>query len=317
MKKWLDKLSSSIGMQIIFFVISNVIIFSMFFAGIEWVKFYKATKEDIVYDGTIVKEIESVTISENKLQLSGWALRVDSTNKKIKLALRPIEDSRAYLLETICEEDEEVSKFFSNDWNYGLVRFQTKIDRKKLKENICYEIILVLTYETILDGKKEECTCNVKTGRYLYNEQLYHYNPQEFIQPIFQDELLKQVVEEGELCLYDAEETAYVYRYKENFYWIAGNEFSFDSNNRTHMSYHIGTSQPEKLPEYRQVYKFENWDFYFEDREYVLEEDSEYRVAICAVPQGYPITYFYTAIYNPEKLIPIWYSYMYPAYNLK
>lgn len=315
MKELFKKLNSE-WLHISFFVVSMAIIFLLFLHGLEWITFHKATEEQIVIDTSTVKEIENVTINGKYLELSGWAIRINSINEEIRLALRPIDESKAYLLKTVCEIDETINNFFSEDWKYGKVRFQTEIERNKLKENVCYEIVLVLTYEAALDSYKEY-TRNIETGKYLYNEQLYSYNPQEFIKPVFEDELMKKVVEEGELCLYDAQETVYVYRYEEKFYWIVGSQFKFNSNNNAYIIYHVGTSQPEKLPEHRQIHKFENLDFYFADKEYVLEEKSDYRIAIREVPTGYPITYFYTGIYNTETKNSIWDSYIYPSYNLK
>jgi len=176
---------------------------------------------------------------------------------------------------------------------------------------VCYEILLEYSYEHwSADYKK-----SVRTGRYLYNGKVYTYNPMEYAPLHFDDELMQRVVNNGELCLLDSKNTVYVYKYENEFYWVMGDKFAFNTLGKTYISYHVGTSMPEKLPEEYQKYEFINKDFYFEDKEYKLEEETPYRVAVNQIPTEFPTIYYYTALYDEMQKSAIWKAYINPTYE--
>lgn len=314
MRKWLKKLNDNVKIQVGFFVVSMVIIFFIFVIGIEWIDYDKAINGKIVVDKNVSRNIGEIILDGDRLVLSGWILRQNSINKDISIALRTIDSKKEYLISTTQNRDELVSNYFSEEFDYGEVAFTAKIDRNKLEKNVCYEIVFVLKYKDLNDEK--DYKLNIATEKYIYNEKLYNYNPKEFIKPVFEDEFMNIVVTHGEMILYDESQTLYLYKHQDKMYWIAGEKFMFDDTERTYIVYQLGTSKIERLSSELQMFGFDNWDFYFEDNEYIFDNNSLYRVAVCGIPKNFPITYYYTAIYDLGKKTPKWEAYFYPTYVL-
>ncbi len=317
MKKWMEKLSNSIIAQVTFFLMVMTFLFSVFFIWVDRIHFNKATEGEIVIDMEVTNNINALSVTGEHFLLSGWVFRQNSVNKNIQIALCTEDKGKEYLFDTTQREQENLEDYFLTDWNYGNTAFEVEIDAKKIKKDVCYEVVIILTYEPLVDGEAHDLrTVNIATEKYIFNGQLYSYRVNQFIFPKFEDELMKRVVTAGDLCLYNAQESAYLYKYEDKLYWIAGENFTFNEQGKTYISYQIGTSLPERLATHRQEYGFENWDFYFEDREYSMKQDCGYRVAIMPMPEGYPITYYYTAIYDLENRIPLWGRIFYPTYNI-
>lgn len=285
-----------------------IVMFVLFFSEVDRITINRKLDEELI----TAREIENVTSIGNKLIISGWILRDKSVNMDVKIILKSLNGSKSYLVDTVLESDNIINKYFSENWDYGNIRFKAEIKKDKIKKDISYEIIIVFRYNTETVEKR----VNVETGKYIYNGKLYSYDPDKFVIPKFQDEWMKEVVENGEICFYDAEETVYIYKYKEKFYWIVGENFRFNKEGKTYITYQMWTTMPEKLPEHRKAHGYENWDFYFEDNEYVLTELSMYRVAVKNVPTNFPVTHYYTAIYDLTDNTFIWKKAFYPFYNL-
>lgn len=303
-------IKSNIFLQSILCIVLLIGIFALYRKAIDVVLDKKTIEREVSEDCHVMRCVNQVYEKENELILSGWVLRMGSVNKTLRIMLRDVVTGALIVSDASMSDNLKISRYYSETWDYGKIAFKATFNQYKIQENRGYEIIISLSYE--LPDVADRKYVNVSSNRYLYNGQIYEYNPMQFIKPVIQNAQLMDVIEKGELCLYVPDETLYIYKYLGELYWIAGENFSFASNNRTHISYHIGTSEIEKLPEHRREYKFDNLDFYFEDKEYILNNE-RFRVAVVAIPTDYPVTHFSTGVYDDSKQSMIWFSYFYPS----
>ena len=95
---------------------------------------------------------------------------------------------------------------------------------------------------------------------------------------------MDDVINNGVLKVYNNDHDAYVYQYGDKIHWLIGKEIPSD----TEVIYHIYTNEPEKLPEERQQYGFDNRGFSAD----VVEgrQCGDYRIFEADIPTGYNIT---------------------------
>jgi len=118
------------------------------------------------------------------------------------------------------------------------------------------------------------------------------------------------VFENGEKKIYQSQ---YITKYKENALrtakskeWkknsdrLLADEFYFEEDGLTYIQYHLDTSRIDMLPEDRlqNQWYWDNRGFVFEEMELLDKKLSPYRVAVCEIPNDYPVTCCWTGYHN-------------------
>lgn len=119
----------------------------------------------------------------------------------------------------------------------------------------------------------------ISTGTYIHGNEV-KYVPAGIPEPHDVGELIK----DGSLKAYNAENDVYVYQLPDKILWLIGNEIP----ERTEIIYHLHTNEPDKLPEARQKYKSDNLGFMADKAQYRFI--GNFRVYEALIPSEYPIT---------------------------
>lgn len=297
LKQFLKKIECNKRMQIVFFCVSMTVLFALFIPSILFLREKNNRKvlinKAIVVDHTTLNNVK-VNKKQNTIELSGWILRLNSKNKEVKIIFKAVNDSENVIIPTKLEQKIEIGDYFNSNYDFGNCAFFASVNETELRKDVCYELLFGYTYEenTIENSKK------ISSGKYLYNNELYCYNPTSFISPSFTDEWMNTVVLDGKLCFFDAEAGCWAYCYEDNLYFIVNDKFGVTEDRSHRMKFHIHTAQKELLPEDRQQYGFESKDFYFDEKEYVLSEESAYRVAVLNLSEAYEISYIEMGLYE-------------------
>lgn len=303
MRRFFEKLKDSLAYQFGFFLVSMAVIFTAYFLCVNKLEDKMDLDREVIEDIWMASEI---MYSAEENILSGWVLKNGVTMQKSKLILYDVVTGEKEVFALENYESEKAQEYFRQKASYGKAGFEGKIDFKKTEQDSCYEIIYALSYK---QNDQRSGKLNCSSGKYLYGNKLYSYNPLEFSEPEFVDDTMQEVVEHGEVKLYSEEQGIYIYQYKDMFYYIATDDFPFAKEGKTHISYHVRTSCNELLPEERQQYEFDNLDFRFENNELKFSTEENYRVAVAAVPSGYPVISIYFAIYDDATRTAIWGDY--------
>lgn len=260
----------------------------------------KILKRAVTEDNNVLSDITEVKESGKKLILSGWVIRLNTEKQEVSVVLSPVdaETEENIVIATKQAENAEVLTYL----NYLKQKptagsgFSAEVKQEKLVEDVCYEVLLYVTAE---QGTKY--IAKVSSQKYLYNGEVFPYNPLEFSAPEFADEQMKQVVEEGALLGYTMEHGAWVYQYESSLYWILDKNVGRNAEEDLYMFFHLNTSTPELLPEERKQYGFDNNDFLFQTYEIQNVEGTKYRVAVRSLEKEYAVSYISTGQYTVEK----------------
>ncbi len=301
------KIQQSRKKQVVFFLLIMVGLFAIYLPSITKIKEIREKenlgKQKVVTDYDILTNVENAKIEDGKIQLSGWAFRLNSKNSNIRVVLQAVDNSETKVFHTSMKEDRAVVERFVSDLDVGACRFLVEEDAKVLREDICYEIFIALDYiEEAENEETRELSRKVATGKYLYQGELYLYNPENYTEPQVTDEELLQVITEGTLRAYDLEMQMWVYQYGLQLYYIVNPSFGSMELNQIGIPVISHTSKTELLPEHRIQYGSVHLGFYYENREYEREGVFPYQVVKVTLSDKYPITYIATGFYkNTEE----------------
>ena len=298
-------------LQIMFFAISMVVIFCIYFPTSNWIEKNlvekKIVNRNVEMDSNILAQISDVYLENNKWSLFGWVLHLDSKLVNTKIVLREVDGTIHKVLKTKeikAQEIEEYAKYLELT-EYSNKGFTFDISKNSLEQNVCYEILIYVTYEEdVVKTEKgiekvivEEKSKKITTAKYFYNGEIYNYNPLEFRIPEFTDKQMVEVIKNGQLCQYDAQNGVWIYFYDNYLYWVLDTAIESNKEDNLYMFFHFNTSKKERLPEHRREYGWDNRDFSFKDKELNLIEESVYKVARVDLEMEYPITYITTGHY--------------------
>lgn len=297
-KRFLRNLEESRKKQVVFFFICMCLLLVFYFGLSENMNVKKKIQAysefDVLYDIALSKE--------KTTEIDGCVVLLDSFDIQVRNVILIDTTSSKRVVLTTTEKETDMCKSTVNDIQHTAYEFITDINTKKIENNLCYEIFLQIQSKY---GK------NIfklfETKRYLFNGQIYEYNPLLFDAPIVGDDNIDCVINNGVLCAYDLEHDCYVYKFQDELYWIINKESELLSKTgKTEMPYHLYTYDNSYLPEDRVVYGYDNLGFFFEDKEYTTENNSNYRVAVINIPQTYPPTYISSGIYDDKQDQWIW-----------
>lgn len=248
-------------------------------------------------DYNLLSQVETVSSEKGKVMISGWALRRNSKNQEIYLMLQSEDKEEKILLYTDCKERADVDDIMNHEYDYGETGFTAKIQEKELKKDRSYEILLVLEYE---ENGKSKIQKKVTTNRYIYNGELYRYQPEDFVKPEISQAEIKEVIDNGKLYDCDAEKGGWIYEYQGMMYWILDGK-QFEGLKAPSVPCDIYPVHGEDVPTERmELYQMRGYDYYeiyLNDTHQVQERDKTYYVISLELPK-YPISYMKTGSYG-------------------
>lgn len=291
-------------MKIIFCLVSMAMIFLMYIPAKHIVKQEASLNKMTSLDFSIYTDVVACNLNSGELSVSGWAINAGNDVKDISVFLRPTKGNEKLMKTTLLdsEEAEEYAKYLDLTNSSQKFGFVANIKEGKLKENISYAILLRIVYETE-SGIKEKI---ISTSKYLYNEKLYSYRPEETQLPDIENEEIARAMTEGILYAYSAENRAWVFQYNNCLYWVLDSSIEKNRDENLYMYVHLYTSKDEFLSENRKQAGYENWDFFFSKREITLNENKQYRVAKVELSTSMPITYISIGHYVVETRTSHW-----------
>lgn len=154
--------------------------------------------------------------------------------------------------------------------------------------------------ETVLDGEKFIASVEpvdgelyvqfrgyrpIATSVYVHNGEIT-YVPINTSEPIVNNTDIEFIVKVGTPMAYNAEYNAYVYQVGKRLYWLIGEDFDAS------VIYHLYTTEPDKLPEDRQQYGFDNRGFRNGSEKELTKTMNcgRYRVFTDIIPSEYKVT---------------------------
>ncbi len=307
-KGFLKKLEQNKKLQVIVFVVSMVVIIGVYILGTKYAENSRTkiniSEQKVTVDFETLAIVENVGIKDKQFEFSGWGLKVNKNIVDMKLVLQATDGSDLQVINVENVERNDIVSHYKVDWNYGVCGFIGYIKKKSVQENVCYEIQLIFDYKEEQTEESIQVSRKVSIDKYLYNGNLYEYNPQEFVQPKVEDEWVNKVIKYGKLCGYTLENDLYIYQYENQLVWMVSSEYEFLDENM-YVPYHIYSTEVSKLPEDRQHMGYDNRDFYFVNDEIVID-NTEYRVAVKELPEEYVISKIVTGVYDVALQKWVW-----------
>lgn len=252
-------------------------------------------EQSAVHDLNTIVNIETAKVENGRIRLVGWALRLNSKNENISLVLQPTNGAKAVLFEADTFIREEINELFDEIWEFGECGFEVDKRDKKIEEDVCYEIMLSLEYTEEVEGDNAIKRQKVLTNYYLYENELYPYNPEIFEMPLVDDAELKNVILNGKVRLYSPEHNIWIYQYDRKLYYFW--ESQYDSLEEENIGIPVIMSVLDKKTEQGKEgeYVQENLGFFFENREY---DSEKIQVVVVPLETEKPIGYISTGIYD-------------------
>lgn len=244
-------------------------------------------------DYRIATCVESVKLEDGELLLTGWGLRVNSKNSIIDVVLKSTDEGAEEVLLTESIIREDVNKYFDPKWEFGESGFKARISEKKLGKNKCYEILLVLAYN---GNESKEERKKVETNRYIYNNELYCYNPTEFVEPQVKNFDVTKAIKNGKLCVYDLKKQIWVYEYDGELFWIIKSSNIQGLSARPEIPMFVYTTQREMILDDKGEADY--FGYYFNEEDLNAVDESDFLIHKMRIPDDHPVISIQTGIYN-------------------
>ena len=294
-KKFLKILESSKKKQIVFFVVSMLVLFITYAQMREYYRIKNAINISTLEDYKVLFNITEMKTDIKSLYISGWGFRLDSEVNNMWILLES--SSNTVIMDTQkWNEDEETL--------YSDAYFTAESDLKKINENECYKIYLAVhcSYEDE-GGGSVSGTRKVFTGKYLYNNRLYQYDPLLFVEPEVESDNMKTIIAGGKLLFYDEEIGIWIYLFEQNMYYITNLDFQFSDIEETYFPCHVYEFEGNEVLGSASDYQMRNMDFYFEKNEWLI--DNSYKIARITLPNR-SISWIKTGVYNVDRKAWYW-----------
>lgn len=299
---WIEKNNKR---KISFCFISLVLMVCVYYPSMSFLKTTKKyeiiSQKEAVIDYNVLMSIDKLDKDENGLNLSGWTMLSDATYADIYLILKSMDDEKETIFPV--EKIDRNDIFYADYKNeaYDATGFFVQISNEAQEENLCYEIYFALEYFYGNRGVKESNQLDLKkviSGKYLYNGEIYNYNPNGFTPPDIVDEELREVITKGTIRHYDNEEKLWIYHYKNELYFILNSRFGSMADAKIGFPVMPRTFQVDLLPEERKQYGFDHIGFFYENVEYQRIGILPYLVVKVSLPKDYKVTYVSTGLYD-------------------
>ena len=246
-------------------------------------------------------QIEKAVIDKNTLYLNGFAFEYNRAPATPKIMLRTTSSGELTPFSVKYGSTRtDVNDYFLSEYDYTNVGFEASGNIIPDEE---YEIMI-----------RWPLSITVSSGVFITGEDVHYVShvisPSEELS-LTEPELSYDFVLNGTLLLYRPDFHLWIYQHKNALYWIADKEFQFEDNNETYIQLMIETTQVDKLPIYRQIYRNDNIGGFFEDYE-LTGDFGNYRVMKRVLPTEYSITSVMTGYYKNKAWI--WKNYFRPIY---
>lgn len=299
-KKWFRSVEESRKKQIIFFCVSMAVIIGLyipFFSQMRNMRDVNIIKEQqIAYDYEFLYDFESIENQNDKINFKGWAFRLGKTNTRIGIVLSATDGSDEEVLLAGRTERNDVDEYLNTET--GQCGFYADIKADKLEKDVCYEVQIAVQYENDID---ERVCVRTDTKKYLYNSQVYEYDPTNFVIPQLVEEELVEVITNGTLCTYSMEKRVWIYIHEGRLYCIADANYWVPLEEVPSVPNVFFTLHDELVPEERKekydTRGFDSLEIYPTEENYYAGVDAVYCVTSVPLPE-YPITYVRTGTYG-------------------
>lgn len=290
-KKFLNMLKNSVIMQGVFCVICLTFIFLLY----KPVSDIVISSKPITVDYNVISNIETVQCEEGKIKISGWVIRNNSKNRKVKLVLEPsTQNKKNIVIDARLKEDKNISNFFFEGSGCDAERFEASFSGRKIDKDECYRINLFYEVET----KDSFYQLKFFSNKFLYQNELFSYDPITFIEPEITDSELLNVIENGEVKGYDKKYQLWIYQLDNLLYFIVNPSFGSMEQAVIGIPVMPKTSRVEQLPEHRVQYELDHLGYYFENLDYQRIGVLPYQIVRVPLSTEYPNTYVITGLYD-------------------
>lgn len=292
-KSFWNKIYESRNKQCIFFVVSMLILGFLYNIVLSKIELLNSQKFNYgIDDNSWMFQIDDVYEDGKNLVFDGWAFEIgkNAVESNYDVILFDMETGEGNFLKMEYVKRNDIDDYFSCEYDYTESGFVGSIPKRKFN-------ISDGTYEVLIrpEGKKTA----YPTGIYFSNGEMMFVNPVEFIPLDVDGTVLEVVVKEGQLRLFRPDIDIYVYQYGNELYWIAGEKYDFVEDD-TVIQYQLDTTQPENIP-HEDLLNFDyrsDLRFGFKKCEIESWRTEKYRVAKCAIPQEYSVTFVWTGDYR-------------------
>ena len=295
-----EKVHNNIVLQVIVFCFGMLLLFGCYLICMKVIISRRDSQEFLALDTEIgsyvYRDLESMEKHDEKIFFSGWALRVNANTKRMYLLLKSGEEERMYPLKNSVRKD--IGKYYFREDMELECGYSIGIDEKELDKASCYEVQLCICYE---DTRGLLNRVKVSTGKYIYNGELFDYNPKEFYEPYLEDKYA-YVVREGVLKAYDIEQKCWIYLYEGKLYYFIGNSFD-DMIDSRQLAIPVmpSTSMLSMLPEHRKQHGMDHLGAYSFGEICGNSNEEVYHVQIVDLTTNYPMTFISTGIYSTNE----------------
>ena len=213
------EIKENISLQVIVCIALSSIIIIGFLLLYKYLDFKESREYTIVEDINLINSIENMNINNSNFELNGYAfmLKQNSTFSSISLLLREVNNGDEVWLDVKQIKRPDINTYFDCEYNYENTGFQALAGEDELKDDECYEILINIDYR---DSNGNKIRKTVSSNTYVFNSEIYNYNPCNFDQPELniESELLRNVFSKGSLCFYQKDTGLYLYQYEGKLY---------------------------------------------------------------------------------------------------
>ena len=259
-------------------------------------------------DFSFIFQIDEVESTEDVI-LRGWAFKLDvnSTKKDMDVYLYDIASKTIVYPKTEQVLRKDVDDYFSCQYDYSQSGFYAKFSSSKVD-------VLNKDYEVLIADEVNKKV--YRTGTYIVQGEVSYVHPDAFVSLDAEGNDLENIISNGVLrCCYK-DQGVYVYQYDKKLYIIY--EASKSVMDDAYHPLHLYAVQKELLPMERQIegVRYDNNDFYFGDKEDLLKNYGEYKVAVVDIDKTYDISRVTTGMYSISSKTWQWSSHFRPYYEL-
>ncbi len=305
MKKngFFERLQNSNWKQVLFFCGSMLVLIMLYSYSKSRIvisreeKEFQNLKASVDYD--VLYHFDDLKEEGSAITFSGLVAKRYLKCNNIKLLFQPSDGTEEIFVPTTLTDVEKSNSSFYEQ--YDVLGFTGKW-KKKLKEDVCYEIFLALQHES--EQKTEDTTEwiekkeKVSTGKYFYNGELYSYNPLDYVAPEVKNAEFMEAVEKGSILAYSMEKECWIYEYNKELYCIFNFSLFGTMEQKPEIPFFIRTYQEDKLPEHRKEYGRDYFGYYLTETDYELYQKENYFLYKTELPTEYASTYISTGVYQ-------------------
>ncbi len=289
------KINEKLAYQVVVCVVAGVCLLALYVFLMQKIDTKKIKELSVSEDTQIMVEIEDIAKESGELQLTGWGLRLGARNEEVYLALQAVGAEEPVLLDTNTYVYTEPGEYYMPEWDFGECGFEGRVKESTLNKDVCYEVLMVLDYaiESEKNGKiqTEERRVKISTEQYLYNGELYRYNPEEFWAPELEDVAVQEAIETGMLLCYDLEREVWVYEKEGILYFVANYEALGELS--------PGPSVPLRMYTiHNECKEGDAPEHYLTSEECQAKGEKKYYSYAFSMERDYPLTYFQIGVWG-------------------